>query len=92
MSSMLLSTLDSEVEGEEKPASPLAAVGLLLGGIVLLLGSGYLLREQIQGFLEFFVVAVEEWGTWGYVAYAAAYTILEVLAIPAIPLTMTAGV
>jgi uncharacterized membrane protein YdjX (TVP38/TMEM64 family) len=28
----------------------------------------------------------------GYVAYAAVYTGLEVLAVPAIPLTMTAGV
>jgi uncharacterized membrane protein YdjX (TVP38/TMEM64 family) len=28
----------------------------------------------------------------GYIAYAAVYTGLEVLAVPAIPLTMTAGV
>eukprot|EP00955_Chlamydomonas_euryale_P104130 365542-Chlamydomonas_euryale.AAC.16 len=42
-------------------------------------------------FLDFFVVAVDEWGPWGYAAYAGVYTALEVLAVPAIPLTMTAG-
>lgn len=34
---------------------------------------------------------MDEWGPWGYLAYAAVYTGLEVLAVPAIPLTMTAG-
>jgi uncharacterized membrane protein YdjX (TVP38/TMEM64 family) len=129
----------------------------------LLLG-GYVFRDQIKGFLDFFINVVDEWGPlvshrqqgqqcrrcirrrkgWrahrrrlqapgcdmagapplgfaassclsaashpgrtrtrgacsaacaaplqGYLAYAAVYTGLEVLAVPAIPLTMTAGV
>lgn len=49
-------------------------------------------REPIKHFLTFFIDAVDEWGPLGYLAYAAVYTGLEVLAVPAIPLTMTAGV
>jgi hypothetical protein len=92
-SSLILNSLDAEMstDGEEKQSSPLVALGALLGGILLLAGGGYLLRDQIQSFLEFFIGAVEDWGSWGYVAYALTYTALEVLAVPAIPLTMTAG-
>ncbi|KXZ55176.1 hypothetical protein GPECTOR_3g322 [Gonium pectorale] len=42
--------------------------------------------------MTFFIDAVEGWGPLGYLAYAGVYTGLEVLAVPAIPLTMTAGV
>uniref|UniRef100_A0A7S0X0V0 VTT domain-containing protein n=1 Tax=Chlamydomonas leiostraca TaxID=1034604 RepID=A0A7S0X0V0_9CHLO len=70
-----------------------AAAGLLsVLGVAFLLGGGYLLKDQIKAFLDFFISAVEEWGPWGSVAYAAVYILLEVLALPAIPLTMTAGV
>lgn len=41
--------------------------------------------------MDFFITAAEEWGPLGYLAYAGAYVLLEVLAVPAIPLTMTAG-
>lgn len=67
------------------------ATALSLFGIAFLLGGGYVLKDQIKGFLDFFVTAVEDWGPWGYAAYAAVYIGLEVLALPAIPLTMTAG-
>jgi len=95
-SSLLLSSLDAEMstdsdEDGKKQGSPLLAVGFVLGGIFVLLGGGYLLRGQIQSFLDFFINAIDEWGNWGYFAYALCYTTLEVLAIPAIPLTMTAG-
>ena len=53
------------------------AVGVL-GGIVLLMGGGYIFREPIKHFLNFFIDAVDEWGAWGYVAYALVYTGLEV--------------
>ncbi|MEW5302576.1 MAG: hypothetical protein WDW36_005345 [Sanguina aurantia] len=69
----------------------LAAVGFV-GGIAVLLGGGYFFRDYIQQFLNFFIVAVDEWGPLGYAAYAGVYIVLEVLAVPAIPLTMTAGV
>lgn len=94
--SSLIHTLESEfsdsddgvMDADGKPYLAFAS----LAGIVLLLGGGVLLKGHLQGFLEFFITAAEEWGPLGYVAYAAAYTALEVLAVPAIPLTMTAGV
>ncbi|GAX79812.1 hypothetical protein CEUSTIGMA_g7252.t1 [Chlamydomonas eustigma] len=91
--SLLLSTLDGEIaaQEEEKSISPAIGIAIMLGGVLALLGGGYLLKDQIQAFLSFFISAVDDWGPWGYLAYAATYTTLEVLAIPAIPLTMTAG-
>ena len=51
-SSLLFSSLDAEMtadgDGDAKQGSPLGAVGVLFGGIVLLLGGGYLMRGQIQ--------------------------------------------
>ncbi len=52
---------------------------------------GALLKDQIKDFLMFFIDAVESWGTLGYFAYAGVYIGLEILAVPAVPLTMTAG-
>eukprot|EP01025_Chloroclados_australasicus_P062639 TRINITY_DN8227_c0_g4_i1.p1 TRINITY_DN8227_c0_g4~~TRINITY_DN8227_c0_g4_i1.p1 ORF type:complete len:350 (+),score=51.02 TRINITY_DN8227_c0_g4_i1:104-1153(+) len=63
-----------------------------VGGIALLIGGGYLLQDQIKQFLDFFIHAVEKWGVWGSIAYGVVYAGLEVLAVPAIPLTMTSGV
>lgn len=42
-------------------------------------------------FLDYFIGLVDDWGPLGYVAYAVVYAGLELLAVPAIPLTMTAG-
>lgn len=64
----------------------------VVGGIAILLGGGYIFKDAIKHFLDFFIQAVDDWGVWGYVAYAVVYAGLEVLAVPAIPLTMTAGV
>lgn len=55
----------------------MAAVGVA-GGIAVLLGGGYFFRDYIQHFLNFFIVAVDEWGPLGYAAYAGVYIILEV--------------
>jgi len=35
---------------------------------------------------------VDDWGSWGYVAYTFVYTALELVIIPAVPLTMASGV
>ncbi|GFR39697.1 hypothetical protein Agub_g176 [Astrephomene gubernaculifera] len=87
-----LPLLVAEAKGDDtSKAGTLAGLGSI-GGIVLLLASGMLLKDTIKDFLEFFISAVDSWGPLGYVAYAAVYTGLEVLAVPAIPLTMTAGV
>jgi len=80
----------AEESGDKQVSSPLLA-SLSLAGIALLIGGGYFFRGHIKTFLEFFIQAVDDWGPLGYLAYAAVYTGLEVLAVPAIPLTMTAG-
>lgn len=71
-------------------AAAIASLGAI-GGIVLLASCGYFFQDQIRAFLDYFTNAVEEYGYLGYVAYAVVYTGLEVLALPAVPLTMTAG-
>lgn len=63
-----------------------------VGGLALVLGLGYLFKGKIRHFLDYFIERVDEWGPWGYVAYGVLYTLLEIVALPAIPLTMTAGV
>ena len=63
-----------------------------VGGLALVLGLGYVFKGKIRHFLDYFIERVDEWGPWGYVAYGVLYTLLEIVALPAIPLTMTAGV
>ena len=72
------------------PYNPLLVWSTLIG-LCLLLGVGYLGKDSIRDFLQFFISVVDDWGPWGYGAYALVYTALEVLCVPAIPLTMTAG-
>ncbi|EFJ44910.1 hypothetical protein VOLCADRAFT_121223 [Volvox carteri f. nagariensis] len=88
---LLEAEAEAEPEGSPKALGPLAGLGSIMG-IALLLGAGVLLKDVIRDFLVFFMDAVDSWGPLGYLAYAAVYTGLEVLAVPAIPLTMTAGV
>lgn len=61
------------------------------GGLALLVLGGVLLKDQIKSFLDLFIDLVDNWGPLGYIAYIAVYSGLELLAVPAIPLTMTAG-
>lgn len=82
--------MNEEAEAKNPNAGFLASAGVL-GGFLMLGLAGYVFKDQIRHFLDFFIGAVDEWGVWGYAAYAAVYTGLEVLAVPAIPLTMTAG-
>ena len=73
-STMLLSSLDAEmtIEGEEdaKQVSPILAIGLVLGGLGLLLGGGYMLRGQIQAGTGFGVLPL---GGLGHVYLAGLY-------------------
>ena len=48
-------------------------------------------QDHVSAFLDLFVHLVHQWGPAGYVAFTCVYAGLEVLAVPAIPLTMTAG-
>ncbi|KAI3522277.1 hypothetical protein L1887_11791 [Cichorium endivia] len=66
--------------------------GLLLVGVVGGFASvGYIYRDQINAFLTQFSSFIEGYGPAGYALFVAVYAGLEVLAIPAIPLTMSAG-
>ncbi|KAF5177279.1 TVP38/TMEM64 family membrane protein [Thalictrum thalictroides] len=66
--------------------------GLLLVGVVGGFGTvGYIYRDQINAFLTQFTGFIEGYGPAGYALFIAAYAGLEILAIPAIPLTMSAG-
>lgn len=79
-----------EVESVSAAKASGASLGMLVG-LAAVAGGAYLAREQINEFVAFFIDMVEAHGPMGYLAYAAVYTGMEVLAVPAIPLTMTAG-
>lgn len=66
--------------------------GLLIVGVVGGFGTvGYIYKDQINAFLNQFSVFIEGYGPAGYALFVAVYAGLEILAIPAIPLTMSAG-
>jgi uncharacterized membrane protein YdjX (TVP38/TMEM64 family) len=60
-------------------------------GLAAVLGGAYLARGQVAAALDGFSLLIDAWGPWGYAAYVLVYAALELLAVPAIPLTMTAG-
>ncbi|XP_010498770.1 PREDICTED: uncharacterized protein LOC104776407 [Camelina sativa] len=74
-----------------------AIKGTILAGVLLIgtvggfAGVGYVYRDQINTFLTQFSTYIEGYGTAGYALFIAVYAGLEILAIPALPLTMSAG-
>lgn len=73
-------------------SAKLVASGLVLGGLLSGAGLTFQYQEEIKSGLQYFTTVVDDWGPLGYLAYMTVYAGLEVLAVPAIPLTMTAGV
>lgn len=61
-------------------------------GLAALATVGVAARGPLTEFVQYFTAVVDDLGPAGYVAYGLVYAGLEVLAVPAIPLTMTAGV
>ncbi|XP_021775281.1 uncharacterized protein LOC110739132 [Chenopodium quinoa] len=82
---------EGELEGDTAIKGTIVA-GLLLVGVVGGFGAaGYFYRDQINSFLTQFSTLIEGYGPAGYALFVLVYAGLEVLAIPAIPLTMSAG-
>ncbi|XP_019465478.1 PREDICTED: uncharacterized protein LOC109363666 isoform X3 [Lupinus angustifolius] len=83
--------LDLEEGGSAAMKGTLLAA-LLLVGVVGVFGSvSYIYRDQINSLLNYFSIFIQGYGLAGYALFVAVYAALEILAIPAIPLTMSAG-
>ncbi|KAJ4916437.1 SNARE associated Golgi protein family [Raphanus sativus] len=88
----------SKAESDEGSGGEDAAIkGTILAGVLLIgtvggfAGVGYVYRDQINSFLTQFSTFIEGYGPAGYALFIAVYAGLEILAIPALPLTMSAG-
>jgi len=86
---------DGAASSSEPTSGPdLKVVGALLavGGIVAVAGAGYVNRDGIKDLLQWFISVVDDFGPGAPFVYTVVYTALELVIIPAIPLTMAAGV
>lgn len=87
-SSEVTQSSDAELEsGISSYTGPILGVAALIGVIALTA----ILKDDISSFLETFVQQVEGMGPYGLFAFAGMYILLETLAVPATPLTLTAG-
>ncbi|KAL0699892.1 hypothetical protein Bca4012_056014 [Brassica carinata] len=89
-------------DGDAAIKGTIIAGVLLVGTIGGFAGVGYVYRDQINTFLTQFSTLIEGYGPAGYALFIAVYAGLEasffilssnvnILAIPALPLTMSAG-
>ncbi|XP_010534954.1 PREDICTED: uncharacterized protein LOC104810374 [Tarenaya hassleriana] len=82
---------DAKADGDTAVKGTLLAGVLLVGVVGGFAGVGYVYKDQINFFLSQFSAFIEGYGPAGYALFVAVYAGLEILAIPAIPLTMSAG-
>ncbi|CAM8995876.1 unnamed protein product [Rhodiola kirilowii] len=83
---------DGEGEGSSGAVTGTVLAGLVLVGVVGGFATvGFLYKDQINDYLTQFSQFIEGYGPAGYAIFVAAYAGLEILALPAIPLTMSAG-
>ncbi|XP_019151812.1 PREDICTED: uncharacterized protein LOC109148525 [Ipomoea nil] len=79
-------------DGDTAAVKGTLLAALLLVGMVGGFGTvSYLYRDQINDFLNQLSIFIEGYGPAGYALFVVAYTGLEILALPAIPLTLSAG-
>lgn len=95
----------NESEGESTAAPPekdadaggmgsmgaVAASTVPILGLALMAGAGVYYKDDIGTALIWFTEYIETAGSAGYAVFMALYIGLEVLAVPAVPLTMSAG-
>ena len=77
--------------GGDASASAMTAAAIPLAFFALLIGVGAYYKEDINEFLTWFTGYVESLGPSGPALFMGLYVALEILAVPAIPLTMSAG-
>ncbi|CAH8351836.1 unnamed protein product [Eruca vesicaria subsp. sativa] len=83
------SSSDEDSDGSDGDAAikgTILAGALLIGSVGGFAGVGYVYRDQINTFLTQFSTLIEGYGPAGYALFIAVYA-----AIPALPLTMSAG-
>lgn len=64
---------------------------LAVGGIASVAAGSYVYRDTIRDLLQWFISVVDDFGPGAPFVYTVVYTALEVVIVPAIPLTMAAG-
>lgn len=77
----------AEPKEENNNLGSVAALVFLVGLAV----AGIVYREDLFALMSSFTEYVDSLGPLGYALYMAGYIILEILAVPAFPLTMSAG-
>lgn len=85
------SASDSDPDPDDSLTTTLIASSLFIG-LALLVVLGVVYKDPISTILSEFMIVIEALGPRGYALFVIVYTLLEVLAVPAAPLTMTAGV